>query len=100
MTNQVGRPRYTLADLPDGWRNMMHVIYADGGSDAEVKVALAIPPASALSNALWDELQGREPEFLQAIQEGRVLARCGGSAEGGKDCSPARGYGSVRSFGS
>lgn len=33
----------------------MHAIYAEGGSDAEVKVALAIPPSRAISNILWDD---------------------------------------------
>lgn len=53
----------------------MHAIYGEGGSDAEVKVALAIPPARALSNDLWDALQDREPDFSEAIKEGHQLAR-------------------------
>lgn len=52
----------------------MHSIYAAGGSDAEVKVAMAIPPARAMSNMLWDDLQKREREFSEAIIEGRQLA--------------------------
>lgn len=52
----------------------MHAIYAEGGSDAEAKVAMAIPPSRAMSNTLWDDLQKREPEFSEAIKEGRQLA--------------------------
>lgn len=52
----------------------MHAIYNEGGCDAEVKVAMAIPPARAMSNDLWDHLQKREPEFSEAIKEGRQLA--------------------------
>ncbi|MFG1413966.1 hypothetical protein V5G24_22965 [Xanthobacter sp. VTT E-85241] len=63
-----------MADLIPGWRELMHSIYTDGGSDAEVKVALAIPPARAMSNELWDDLQAREPEFSQAVKEGRLIA--------------------------
>ncbi|MEZ5781171.1 MAG: hypothetical protein R3D70_05925 [Rhizobiaceae bacterium] len=70
----IGRPLVVLADLPDGWRTIMHSIYAEGGSDAEVKVALAIEPARAMSNDLWDSLQEREPVFSEAVKEGRVLA--------------------------
>ncbi|ESX03907.1 hypothetical protein X769_15640 [Mesorhizobium sp. LSJC268A00] len=52
----------------------MHAIYNEGGCDAEVKVALAIEPSRAMSNGLWDDLQEREPEFSQAVKEGRQLA--------------------------
>jgi hypothetical protein len=74
VSNSVGRPLTTIADLAENWRDIMHAIYADGGSDAEVKVALAIPPSRAISNMLWDDLQAREPEFSEAIREGRILA--------------------------
>lgn len=52
----------------------MHSIYGEGGCDAEVKVALAIEPARAMSNGLWDDLQEREPIFSEAVKEGRQLA--------------------------
>lgn len=52
----------------------MHALYNGGAADAEVKVALAIPPARAISNDLWDDLQERYPEFSEAVQEGRLLA--------------------------
>ncbi|MGO7032637.1 hypothetical protein ACCT19_17120 [Rhizobium ruizarguesonis] len=74
MSNSVGRPLTTIADLVENWRDIMHTIYADGGSDAEVKIALAVPPSRAISNMLWDDLQAREPEFSEAIREGRILA--------------------------
>lgn len=74
MTNEVGRPVVQLSDLAENWRDIMHAIYGDGGSDAEVKVALAISPARAMSNDLWDALQAREPEFSEAVKEGRQLS--------------------------
>ena len=74
MYNEVGRPLIQLSDLPEGWRNIMHAIYASGGSDAEVKVAMAVGTSRAMSNSLWDDLQEREEEFSEAIIEGRQLA--------------------------
>jgi hypothetical protein len=37
-------------------------------------VALAIAPARAISNDLWDDLQDRHAEFSEAVQEGHMLA--------------------------
>jgi hypothetical protein len=37
----------------------MHALYNGGASDAEVKVALAVPPARSMSNDLWDDMQDR-----------------------------------------
>jgi hypothetical protein len=82
MSNAVGRPRVQLSDLPDGWRTIMHAIYADGGSDAEAKVAMAIHPARAMSNDLWDDLREREPEFSEAVKEGRQLSEAWWAAAG------------------
>jgi hypothetical protein len=45
-------------------------VFAEGGSDAEAKVALAIPPSRALSNDLWDALRERENEFSEAVRQG------------------------------
>lgn len=74
MTKELGRPLITLEDLAPNWREIMHAIYGEGGSDAEVKVALAIPPARAMSNDLWDAMQKREPIFSEAVKEGKVLS--------------------------
>ncbi|WP_025593070.1 hypothetical protein [Agrobacterium tumefaciens] len=62
----------------------MHAIYNEGGSDAEAKVALAIPPSRALSNDLWDALQDREPEFSEAVKEGRLLSEAWWAGAGQK----------------
>jgi hypothetical protein len=40
-------------------------VFAEGSNDAEAKVALAIPPARALSNDLWDALRERQDEFSE-----------------------------------
>lgn len=47
-THPGGRRPITLSDLTENWRDLIHDIYRSGGSDAEVKVALAIFPARAM----------------------------------------------------
>ena len=48
----IGRPRVTLADLDPRWREIMLNIYAEGGSEAEVQVAL--PSFPRVSSQLSD----------------------------------------------
>lgn len=48
--------------------------YERGGSDIEVRVALAIHPSRCMSADLWKSLQDNEPEFSEAVNEGRGLA--------------------------
>ena len=83
-TNPVGRPRTKLEDLHPDWRDIMHALYNGGASDAEIKVALAIPPARAMSNDLWDDLQERSVEFSEAVQEGHMLAESWWTRQGRK----------------
>ena len=71
----MGRPRTTLSDLRTDWRDAMLDIYQEGGSDAEVRVALAIPPARAMSYQVWESLIETSPPFAEAIKEGTELAR-------------------------
>jgi hypothetical protein len=52
----------------------MHLIYQEGGTDIEVRCALAIPPSKAMSDDLWYALIEREPEFSRAVKEGQLLA--------------------------
>jgi hypothetical protein len=52
----------------------MHALYNSGASDSEVELALAISPARAISNDLWDDLQERYSEFSEAVQESHMLA--------------------------
>jgi hypothetical protein len=82
--NAVGRPLVQLSDLPPNWRDIMHAVYGEGGSDAEVKCALAIAPARAMSNDLFNALQDREPDFSEAVKEGRQLAEAWWAAAGKK----------------
>jgi hypothetical protein len=48
----VGRARITLEDLDPNWREIMLQVFAEGGSDAEAKVALGIPTIRSSVNRL------------------------------------------------
>jgi hypothetical protein len=43
----------------------MHALYNGGASDVEVKAALAVPRATAISNDLWDDLPERYPDSIK-----------------------------------
>src|SRR5205823_4967689 len=73
--NAVGRPRTEHEDRHPNWRDIMHALYNGGASDAEVKVALAVPSAQAMSNEFWDDMQQRYLGFSEAVQEDRTLCR-------------------------
>lgn len=68
----------------------MHALYNGGASDAEVKVAWAIPPARAISNDLWDDRQERCPEFSEAVLEGHMLAEAWWTRQGRRPLSCLR----------
>jgi hypothetical protein len=72
--NAVGRPLITLDDLDPNWEAIMTLLYQEGASDVEVRVALAIPPSRALSHETWSRLQDAYPEFLEAVNSGRALS--------------------------
>lgn len=68
----------------------MYALYNGGAADAEVNVALAISPARAISNDLWDDMQERYPELSEAVQEGRTLAEAWWVRQGRGDGSCLR----------
>jgi hypothetical protein len=72
--NAVGRPLTKLSDLDPNWEATMTTLYQEGASDVEVMVALAIPPARAMSDDLWYGLMEREPDFSRAVKSGHKLA--------------------------
>lgn len=53
----------------------MRLLYQEGGTDIEVRCALAIEPSLCMSNDLWYDLIEREPEFSEAVKEGQGLAQ-------------------------
>ena len=63
----VGRPKKTLADLPQNWRDIILDLKREGASNVECKVAIGV------SNDLWERLIKEEPEFSDAVKEGELL---------------------------
>lgn len=70
-----GRPPYTLFDLPEKWKHLALEIYENGGSDVEVRKAIAIPPSRVMSPDLWDRFMEEEIEFSETVKEGRQLSQ-------------------------
>lgn len=71
----VGRPREPF-DLPEGWQNMILKGYAEGMSDAEIRVIIrGLRPSGRFNPDLWYEWIDREPEFAQTIKEGKDVSR-------------------------
>jgi hypothetical protein len=68
MTNERGRPRKTLNDLPKNWRLMMQEMGRRGDFDVDVRVALGISKDVFYG---WIET---EPDFSEAVEEFRELS--------------------------
>lgn len=64
----VGRPRTTTADLPDGWQNIMRDCGQEGGSAVEARLLLGI------SRAAWDTLL-QDKEFSEVEAQRSDLAQ-------------------------
>lgn len=88
MTHPGGRPQRTLASLPSDWKEQVAALYVEGASDAEIKHALRV------SNDLFARWLKDEPEFAEAVKEGRLAseawwARLGREGASGKaDINP------------
>ena len=67
--NPVGRPRLTLADLPEGWKEEMAALYSEGASDTEVRVMIGI------CNDTFYRFLNDEPEFSESVKNGRDCAK-------------------------
>lgn len=65
----AGRPKKTLAQLPDGWKEAMLAIAREGGSELECRVELG------MSNDLWYRLKDEEPEFSEVVKSCKELCQ-------------------------
>ena len=65
----IGRPRTTTADLPDGWQDIMRDCGQEGGSAVEARLLLGIGRAG------WDSLIEHEPEFAEVEAQRSDLAQ-------------------------
>jgi len=64
----VGRPKKTLADLPNNWQLSLLEMGAEGKFDMDAKVFLG------LSNDLFDRFMEEEPEFSETIFKMRQIS--------------------------
>jgi hypothetical protein len=67
MTNPVGRPRTTIEDLPDNWKEIMRECGQEGGSIIEARCLLGI------SQRGWSTLMEDSEEFRIAEKERDAL---------------------------
>jgi hypothetical protein len=68
MTNERGRPRKTLNDLPDGWQIRLREMGQEGMHDIDAIVYLGI------SKETFYDFLNDFPEFTDTIQEMRNLS--------------------------
>src|SRR5262245_56265280 len=66
--NKTGRPPLTLSSLPKNWKTTMLDLMRQGASKIEVMAALGFR-----SKETFRALAEREPEFMDALQEGEIL---------------------------
>lgn len=65
-----GRPKKTLDDLPDGWKDIMLKIAGEGGSEVEIRVALG-----CISDDLWYRFIDEEPEFSRTVSTCKLICQ-------------------------
>lgn len=63
MANPVGRPRTSVDNLPDNWRDMLLEIGKDGGSIVEMRAAIGLTQTS------WTTLKKDNQDFSDYVDE-------------------------------
>jgi hypothetical protein len=79
--NKGGRPKEGLDTLPEDWYEHVLELYAEGGSDVEVK-AMIWKWRDSFSDDLWKRWMEEEPLFSSTIKKGRSLAKAWWHSEG------------------
>jgi len=71
--NNRGAPKKSPELMPEDWQKAVVQLYAEGGSDKEVK-ALIYSWLGSFSNDLWDRWMKEEEDFSETIKKGRMLS--------------------------
>jgi hypothetical protein len=61
-------------DLPDGWQKKITEAYDSGASDTEI-MAIVSKMRGGFSKTLWNAWLRDHPEFVEVIENGRVLSQ-------------------------
>lgn len=85
----VGRPRKTLNDLPNNWKQLMLDSANDGGGRAEWQAILGI------SNNTWDGWMRNLEEFKVAVEEAKTLCQVWWEKQGRRLVTGANGNGTI-----
>lgn len=88
----VGRPRTTVEDLPDNWKQTMLDIGQDGGSAVEVRCALGI------AQSAWETLLEDSEEFRVTEKQRQALCEVWWERQGRKMASGDQGNATVWIF--
>jgi len=68
MTNPVGRPRTTTADLPDDWHEIVRQCGQDGQSAVTIRCKLGIGMSA------WETLLEDSEDFRETVKEAKALS--------------------------
>jgi hypothetical protein len=90
--NPVGRPRTTLADLPEDWKDIITKCGTDGGSATEVRCLLGI------GESAWATLLEDYPEFQRAEKERIALCEVWWERQGRRMTTDGQGNATVWIF--
>lgn len=72
----MGRPKKTLNDLPENWKDGVLDLYKEGASDVEAMVFLNI------SDSTFRRMLKEEPKFSKTIKMGRKMCQSWWEREG------------------
>ena len=74
----MGRPRTTVADLPEEWESMMREAAQDGASAVEIRCILGI------GESAWETLIEDDADFRRTVKESKDLCQVWWERQGRK----------------
>ena len=88
----VGRPRTTVDDLPDDWKDIVIDCGQEGGSEVEMRCLLGI------GDSAWYTLMEDSDDFRRTIKQARALCEVWWERQGRKMAAGADGNATVWIF--